>query len=172
MHSLKPTLAPSVPIGDVGRQPPCSDTMFGNRTKVNVQHGGKTRKGGLERASVPRSLRLLTIILFACALALRAWVPAGWMPTPGAHNFAIMPCPGADGPTMDMGQGPKHQGPSKASGDCFAPLLAGAALPSPPLVIPAPSLVSADERSHVLRAIFIPSRTASRPYSTGPPEVA
>ena len=85
---------------------------------------------GASRAAVmARWGRLITLALFACALALRAWVPAGWMPAPGTHSFAIMPCPAADpGPMMHMGHDPARQDHSKGSGDCFSPLLAGAAL--------------------------------------------
>jgi hypothetical protein len=119
---------------------------------------------------MPRSLRFLTILLFACALALRAWVPAGWMPAPGAHSFAIMPCPAA-APTamMDMGHGPEHRDHPKPSGDCFSPLLAGVALPDPPPLIRATAPRQDAGPTPVLEAVAPTGLAAPPPFSTGPP---
>jgi len=114
--------------------------------------------------------RLLTILLFACALALRTWVPAGWMPTPGAHDFAIMPCPGVDAAmAMDMAHGATHHDHSRRGGDCFSPLLAGAALPDPPPAIAAPSPAPPSERATPILVAFASGLAAPPPYSTGPP---
>lgn len=120
-----------------------------------------------------RSQRLLTILLFACALALRAWVPAGWMPTPGAHDFAIMPCPGAETALMmDMGHDPAHHDHSSVGGDCFSPLLAGAALADPPTVVAGPSSAPPVEQNLPVNVAFISGAAAPPPPSTGPPAFA
>jgi hypothetical protein len=117
--------------------------------------------------------RLLTLALFAWALALRAWVPAGWMPAPGAHSFAIMPCPAAaPSATMHMGHDPAHHDHSSSGGDCFSPLLAGAALPDPLAVITAPSPAPAGERISVAPARLERAETTLPPPSTGPPALA
>jgi hypothetical protein len=118
-----------------------------------------------------RCPRLLAAILFVFALALRAWVPAGWMPTPGAHSLAIMPCPAADAPTiMDMGHGSRHHDHSNS--ECFSPLLAGVALPDPPVTIAAPSPAPVGQPAAVAAASFTRSAHDPRPHSTGPPEIA
>jgi hypothetical protein len=119
-----------------------------------------------------RWARLLTLALFAWALALRAWVPAGWMPAPGAHSFAIMPCPAAAPAAMHMGHDPAHHDRSSSNGDCFSPLLAGAALPDPPVTISAPSPAPAVGQSPVVPAPFERAATALPPPSTGPPALA
>jgi hypothetical protein len=119
-----------------------------------------------------RCARLLTLALFAWALALRAWVPAGWMPAPGARSFAIMPCPAAAPAAMHMGHDPAHHDHSNAGGDCFSPLLAGAALPDPPVVIAAPAPALAGEQPSLVPAPFERAATALPPPSTGPPALA
>jgi hypothetical protein len=116
--------------------------------------------------------RLLTIVLFACALALRAWVPAGWMPAPGAHVLEIMPCPAADPAPMAMHHAPAGHNHSTAGGDCFSPLLAGAALPDAPPAIAGP--VPAEPPIQAVLASLDASRfpPALPPPSTGPPQIA
>jgi hypothetical protein len=122
---------------------------------------------------MPRWPRLLIVALFACALALRAWVPAGWMPAPGAHSFAIMPCPAAGPPAMmHMGHDPVHHDHSKAGGDCFSPLLAGAALPDPPALVATPSPAPAAGQPLLAPAAFEGGPAAAPPHSTGPPPLA
>jgi hypothetical protein len=122
-----------------------------------------------------REPRPLIMLMLACALALRMWVPAGWMPAPGAHNFAIMPCPATEPtPMADMGQRATghQQDHSKAAGDCFAPLLAGAALPESPVVPPRPLAAPAITHVAVARTSFIRPSPALPPPSTGPPALA
>jgi hypothetical protein len=122
---------------------------------------------------MPWSLRFLTILLFGCALALRAWVPAGWMPAPGAHSFAIMPCPAAaPAGMMDMGHGPEHPDHPKAAGDCFSPLLAGVALPDPPPLIHVAAIHQELEAAPPLDASPAYGLAAPPPFSTGPPAFA
>jgi hypothetical protein len=100
-------------------------------------------------------------------------VPAGWMPAPGTHSFAIMPCPAADpGPMMHMGHDPARQDHSKGSGDCFSPLLAGAALPTPPVPVASPVQAPAVEPSPLAPARFSGGPAAPPPHSTGPPAIA
>jgi hypothetical protein len=102
-------------------------------------------------------------------------VPAGWMPAPGAHNFAIMPCPAADSkPSAHMGHGsPDHgQDHGKAAGDCFAPLLAGAALPDAAVALAVPVAVVAAVRNSVTQPALGRGPTPPRPPSTGPPSLA
>jgi hypothetical protein len=119
------------------------------------------------------SLRLLTILLFACALALRGWVPTGWMPTPGAQDFSIMPCPAAESAlAMNMGHGSAHHDRSGFGSDCFSPLLAGAALPDPPSAIAAPSPVPPVEQTPSALVAFTGGPAAAPPHSTGPPAIA
>ncbi len=120
---------------------------------------------------MPRSPRFLTIVLFAMALALRAWVPGGWMPTPGAHDFSIMPCPAANAAPMKMMHGSRDQDHSGA-GDCFSPLMAGLALPEPPPTIAAPSPPPATALVSLAPAAFARALPLPRPFSTGPPELA
>ena len=122
---------------------------------------------------MPRLLRPLTIVLFVCALALRAWVPAGWMPAPGAHSFEIMPCPAANpAATMDMGHGSDHRHHPKTSGDCFSPLLAGVALPDPPPLIQALAPEPALEQPRFFSARSVTGLAAPPPHSTGPPALS
>lgn len=121
---------------------------------------------------MPRRTRLLTIALFAVALALRAWVPAGWMPTPGAHSFEIMPCPAAAPAHMDMRHGPAGRNHSGSGGDCFSPLLAGAALPDAPPVISAPPGDRAPTVAPLTLIADTPGPPALPPPSTGPPPLA
>jgi hypothetical protein len=119
-----------------------------------------------------RAGRPMILFLIGIALALRAWVPAGWMPTPGAHNFAIMPCPGAGAALMlDGGRGSAHHGHS-AGGDCFSPLLAAAALPDPPSSHIQPSPAPPAERALPQLAAFNSGLAAPPPRSTGPPALA
>jgi hypothetical protein len=120
-----------------------------------------------------RALRTLPVLLVVCALALRVWVPAGWMPTPGAHDFAIMPCPAADPAAMpQMGHGMRHQDHSKGSGECFSPLLAGAALPDPPPAIVAPADVPSARPALWASVAINRGPAALPPPSTGPPSTA
>lgn len=119
-----------------------------------------------------RWTRLLTVALFACALALRAWVPAGWMPAPGTLSLQIMPCPAAGPAPMAMHHGPSGHEHSTTGGDCFSPLLAGAALPgTPPAVVgPAPAEPPVQARLASVTAVRGPP--ALPPPSTGPPLIA
>jgi len=121
---------------------------------------------------MPRRSHHLAVILVACALALRAWVPAGWMPAPGARDFAIMPCPAAAPAAMDMGHGSGHQDHSSSTGDCFSPLLAGVALPDPPVAIAPPLPPAAPEQTERAAQSFTPGPSAPPPHSTGPPAIA
>lgn len=118
-----------------------------------------------------RPQRLLILLLFAWGLALRAWVPAGWMPTPGAHDLSIMPCPGAETAlNMDMGHGAAHH--EHSGSDCFSPLLAGAALPGPPGEIAAPPPAAPVERALPALTRLHSGLAAPPPHSTGPPALA
>lgn len=120
---------------------------------------------------MPRWPRLLIALLFATSLALRAWVPAGWMPTPGAHSLAIMPCPAADMPMMaDMGHGHRHH--SGTDNDCFSPLMAGAALPDPPPRLPPAAAPPPHQQASLEPPVFAGGPAASPPPSTGPPPLA
>lgn len=121
---------------------------------------------------MPRWTRLLTIVLFAGALALRGWVPAGWMPAPGAPGLSIMPCPAADPATMNMARGdPAHHG-AGIHGDCFSALLAGAALPDPAPALLAPLPAPAATRAPLTRIAAPRGSGALPPPSTGPPALA
>ena len=123
-----------------------------------------------------RAARPLTVLLIAFALALRMWVPAGWMPAPGAHNFAIMPCPAAEpAPMAHMGHGSHgghQQSHGKDMGDCFAPLLAGVAVPDSPIALPAPTAAPVSVQAPVAPDTLARGPPAPPPPSTGPPAIA
>lgn len=121
---------------------------------------------------MPRWTRLLTIALVAMALALRAWVPTGWMPAPGAHSLEIMPCPAAAPAHMDMRHGPAGRDHAPFTGDCFSPLLAGAALPDAPPVVTAPPAVRAPAAPRLAPVAVTRGPAALPPPSTGPPPLA
>src|SRR4051812_19222002 len=80
-----------------------------------------------------RQRRPLTMLVLACALFLRMWVPAGWMPSANGGAFAIEPCVAAAPMPMDHGSNhdPSHK--AQHDGDCsFAPHHAGMAPIAPP----------------------------------------
>jgi hypothetical protein len=118
--------------------------------------------------------RVRTIFILACALFLRLWVPAGWMPASGQGAFAIEPCAGAA--PMPMGQvNAAHHGSHKAQhdGDCaFAPHHASIAqaAAAPPLA--RPMLAAAPLAEHFATHIFATGPPAPPPPATGPPELA
>src|SRR5690242_19917100 len=108
-----------------------------------------------------RQPRLLTMIALTCALFLRVWVPAGWMPAAKGGAFAIEPCSAAAPAPMAM-QGKHHDSSHKAQhdGECaFSPLHAG--------------LASATHTSFqvgpALAATALPDHSPSPYLATGPP---
>lgn len=95
------------------------------------------------RASIRRN-PALAFWLFAAALALKALIPAGYMPGQGARTFDIIVCSGGAGggtvsrqiviPFEDGGGEAKHA----AKGECaYAALAQSLILPSGPLLLAA-----------------------------------
>lgn len=123
-----------------------------------------------------RAPRLPILIAIACALFLRAWVPAGWMPAANG-SFAVVPCPAADPPPMAH-MGAHHSGKHDPShdrghdGDCaFAPLSSAMASAGAPAVLLAP-LAAAEAVPTLLRADdFKTGPPSLLPPATGPPSL-
>jgi hypothetical protein len=121
-----------------------------------------------------RQPRALTLLVLACALFLRVWVPAGWMPAPNAGAFAIEPCAGAEPMPMMHGD-PAHHGQHKNQhdGDCaFAPHHAGAAQTALAPVLQAPLVAAAALPDHFAAPSFSTGPPAPPPPATGPPALA
>jgi hypothetical protein len=119
-----------------------------------------------------------TIFLLACALFLRLWVPAGWMPSAAGGVFVIEPCPsGGPAPMAHaMHHGASHKDSphrTQHQADCtFAPHHAGAppvAL-APPLA--APLLASASRDESIVAGYAPTGPPAPPPPATGPPALA
>jgi hypothetical protein len=128
-----------------------------------------------------RRPHLPTLMALACALLLRALVPAGWMPAAGGGPFAIEPCPAAQPqPMVHMAAGHStmptgHDSPHKEhqGGDaCFSALLVGFAPVDQPAPLPAPMLSAAAPGSPPAAAFFATGPPALPPPSTGPPAIA
>lgn len=130
-----------------------------------------------------RRARLPTILALACALFLRALVPAGWMPAGHAGAFAIEPCPAA-GETAAMpmamamahggahGSGKHSGGADQHGGDCaFSPLLVAFALAHAPAPLP-PALGTAHAGAAAAAILRQTGPPALPPPATGPPPLA
>ena len=135
---------------------------------------------GVSRDTMHRSM---TMLVLACALFLRVWVPAGWMPSADGGAFAIEPCvAAAPAPMLHASHhgsshgGASHHGSSHQNqhdGDCsFAPHQAGIApvAEMPALVAPAP--VVAVLRQTSAASFFPTGPPAPPPPATGPPALA
>ena len=119
------------------------------------------------------------LLLLACALFLRLWVPAGWMPAANGALFAIEPCPAAQPMVTAHGMhdhgSSDHHGDHKAGhdGDCsFAPHHGGLAqLASTP--VPAEPLAATERPAQPgTPAFFATGPPAFLPPATGPPALA
>lgn len=127
-------------------------------------------------------LRRLMLALFACALFVRALVPAGWMPDASAGGLRIAICNGMqDGSTaaqalfteaLGKADAGKHDGKA-ASGDPACPFAgAGLALATPvlPELAAAPLLPEAGRVPFPASAVTIGRGLAAPPPpATGPP---
>ena len=116
------------------------------------------------------------MIALTCALFLRVWVPAGWMPASTGGVFAIELCSGdAPAPMAMHGKASHHDGSHKAQhdGDCaFSPLHAGLATATHAPVILGPSLAAVALRDHAPSAYLATGPPAPPPPATGPPAIA
>ena len=120
-----------------------------------------------------RQRRPLTMLVLACALFLRVWVPAGWMPSANGGAFAIEPCAAAA--PMPMDHGSKHDPSHKAQhdGDCsFAPHHAGIAPITLPSALATPAEVAAAPIQRQRAPFFAIGPPAPPPPATGPPAIA
>jgi hypothetical protein len=124
---------------------------------------------------MPRQPHPLTMLVLACALFLRMWVPAGWMPASSAGAFAIQPCAAAAPMSMTHADSSHHDPSHKAQhdGDCsFSPHHAGVAqafvalAPLPPLKAAAPL------PEHSSAPAFATGPPSPPPPATGPPALA
>ena len=121
-----------------------------------------------------RQPRFLTLLLLACALFLRVWVPAGWMPAATGGAFAIEPCAAAAPLPMVHGNA-AHHGSHKEQhdGDCaFAPHHAGAAQTTLAPILQPPLVAAAPLPQHFADAVFDTGPPAPPPPATGPPALA
>ena len=122
-----------------------------------------------------RQPRFLSLTLLACALFLRVWVPAGWMPAASGGGLAIAPCAAA-GPMVMAEADPTHHDPSHKAphdGDCaFAPHHAGAAQAAIIAPVVAPALAAAPVPEHFAAPLFATGPPAPPPPATGPPLLA
>lgn len=123
-----------------------------------------------------RPPRLLTMIALTCALFLRVWVPAGWMPAPTGGAFAIEPCAAAAPAPMAMvGKVLHHDSSHKAQhdGDCaFSPLHAGLASATHAPIITGPTLGATALPDHSPAPYLATGPPAPPPPATGPPAIA
>jgi len=124
-----------------------------------------------------RQPRLPILLALACALFLRALVPAGWMPAASGGPFAIQPCPAAEpAPVMHMaghhGAMPADHGSSHQQhrgGDaCFSALLIGFAPVDQPLMPTRPGAAVAQPGFSPTQTLAI-GPPALPPPATGPP---
>lgn len=116
-------------------------------------------------------------MLALCALLMRAWVPAGWMPAGAAEGTLLAPCPAA-GPVAAVAEHGHmhhgHPGPASHHGDEHPPCafagLALSLLDPPPAALP-PAPAQGDEAVGLLAARVSPGRglAAPPPPATGPP---
>jgi hypothetical protein len=125
-----------------------------------------------------RQPRLPILLALACALFLRALVPAGWMPSPNGGAFAIELCPAAEPAPMAHAAG-HHQGKHDPShkaqhdGDCaFSPLLAGFTPADLPSELPSPSLAADAPITRTAAPALKTGPPALPPPATGPPALA
>jgi hypothetical protein len=115
----------------------------------------------------------LTLCLLACALFLRLWVPAGWMPVAAHGTLLIAPCPAAQ-PVLMVHSGEhsngKHQQHGGNFGDCgFAPFQAGVDL-AHAAPAPLPAAVVADGLPQQRPLAYLATGPPSPPPpATGPP---
>jgi len=131
------------------------------------------RRPVLKGSQRPRSLAMLAL----CALLLRAWVPAGWMPAGAAGGILIEPCPAAapvaaaatDHAMHHAGHGPLPHHRDEHPSCAFAGL-ALSVLDPPPAALPlaptptAEAVPAADARISPGRGLAAPP-----PPATGPP---
>ena len=126
-----------------------------------------------------RQHRPLTMFALACALFLRVWVPAGWMPAANGTPFAIEPCAASAPQPLAHAQNAHHGGPHKGQhngqheGYCaFAPLQAGfaAAAQAPQLIAPALAPTPLPEQFAV--PFLATGPPSPPPPATGPPAIA
>ena len=127
--------------------------------------------------AMPRAPRLPILLAIACALFLRALVPAGWMPAVDGGAFAIQPCPSAEPPPMAHTghHGAKHDPSHHADhgGDCaFSAFSTAFASADQPVASFAP--VEPDGGLPSLRRAddFKTGPPSLPPPSTGPPAIA
>jgi hypothetical protein len=123
---------------------------------------------------VSRQPHPLTLIAMACALFLRVWVPAGWMPAPAGGAFAIAPCT-ASAPAP-LSHASSHHGSSHKNqheGDCaFAPLQSALAKAEAPALVPVRSLPPIMLGENKTAPFFATGPPAPPPPATGPPTSA
>jgi hypothetical protein len=123
---------------------------------------------------MPRQQRLSIVLALACALFVRALVPAGWMPAASGGAFAIEPCPAADTARMAH-MAHQHGSPSKSQhdGECaFNPLLAGFTAASAAPQVGAPLLAPEVRVTPAAAPRFKTGPPAPPPPATGPPALA
>jgi hypothetical protein len=127
-----------------------------------------------------RQPRLPILLALACALFLRALVPAGWMPAADAGVFAIEPCPAAEAqPMVRMAD---HHGAMPAdhsshkehhAGDaCFSALLIGFAPVDQPALLPVRAMVAEAPGGISASPVLATGPPALPPPATGPPALA
>jgi hypothetical protein len=130
---------------------------------------------------MPGQPRLPILLALACALFLRALVPAGWMPAAVGGPFAIEPCPAvAPQPMVHMGGHhgvmPANHGSSHKEhqgGDaCFSALLVGFAPLDGPAILPSRSIVTPAPVRFSATPFLATGPPAPPPPSTGPPVLA
>jgi hypothetical protein len=129
-------------------------------------------------ARMTRADHRLTLILLACALALRVLVPAGWMPSASGGALAIEPCPAAEpAPSMLMmahhHDASKHGSHKGQHDDCaFAPLTIAFAATQVPATIAAQAVAGEEPAWLVAKAVLATGPPDLLPPATGPPAFA
>ena len=123
-----------------------------------------------------RQPRLPMLLALACALFLRALVPAGWMPATSGGEFAIQPCPAATPEPLTHTAGHhhgKHDSFAEHSGDCaFAPLLTALVAIEALAPLPMPIVSASLPFGTFDSPTFKTGPPALPPPATGPPALA
>jgi hypothetical protein len=123
-----------------------------------------------------RSWRPLAMLAL-CALLMRAWVPAGWMPAEAGDGALLAPCPAAGPPGIAAEHRPMHHGhsgPASHSGDehkpcAFAGLTLSLLDPPPAALPPAPARAGEGGPLPIAPAAVGRGLAAPPPPATGPP---
>jgi len=121
-----------------------------------------------------RSSTRWSLWLLALVLAMRAFVPTGWMPTAGNDGIRVLLCTASGPVALVLHPGGDHRDGDGAPGETrdpcpFAVALGKALAPPPPLAAIIPAFPDAREHVAVMAKIGAFVRRSLRPPARGPP---